>query len=266
MKERDFYQVLGVPKEADPKTIKDAYRKLAFEYHPDRNTGNPDVLEKMKAINEAYAVLSDPEKRQQYDSIRQQYGASAYSRFRQNYTEQDIFSGSDIFQVFEEMTRAFGFRGFDDIFKEFYGDGYRSFEFRRPGYYARGFVFTGDTPKDRQRVHGPIKGPFGKVTKFLLEKISGMSLPERGKDIQDTIRLSPDHAAAGGPFAYYHRKKDKKLIVTIPKGVQNGQRIRLAGLGEAGKEGGVSGDLYLRVQIRQPLLKNLKDGLGKLFR
>jgi len=266
MKEHDFYRVLGVAKEAEPKTIKDAYRKLAFEYHPDRNTGNPDVLDKMKAINEAYAVLSDPAKRQQYDRIRQQYGASAYSRFRQNYTEQDIFSGSDIFQVFEEMTKAFGFRGFEDIFKEFYGDGYRSFEFRRPGYFAKGFVFTGGAPTDQPRQRVPVNGPFGKVSKYLLEKIGGITLPEAGKDIQDTIRLSPEHAADGGPYAYYHRKKDKKLIVTIPKGVRNGQRIRLAGLGETGKGGADDGDLYLRIQIRQPVLKRLKDGLGKLLR
>ncbi|CAB5160382.1 hypothetical protein D3OALGA1CA_5604 [Olavius algarvensis associated proteobacterium Delta 3] len=266
MEDTDYYQVLGVDRDDDPKSIKDAYRKLAFEYHPDRNTENPNVLEKMKAINEAYAVLSDPAKRRRYDSIRQQYGSSAYSRFRQSYTEQDIFSGSDIFQVFEEMTRAFGFRGFDDIFKEFYGEGYRSFEFRRPGYYARGFVFTGGSAKRKPHGQPPINGPFGKMSKFLLEKISGITLPETGKDIHDTIRLSPGHAAEGGPYAYYHRKRDKKLIVNIPKGVQSGQRIRLSGLGETGKGGAVNGDLYLRVQIQQPILRSLKDGIGKLFR
>jgi len=231
MEERDYYQVLGIDRDADAKSIKDAYRRLAFEYHPDRNADNPAVLEKMKTINEAYAVLSDPDKRRQYDHIRQQYGSSAYSQFRQNYTEQDIFSGSDIFQVFEEMTRAFGFRGVDDIFKDYYGDGYRSFEFRRPGYYAKGFVFTGGSAEGKPQVQVPINGVFGKVSKFLLEKISGVSLPERGNDIHDTIRLSPELAAAGGPYAYYHRPKDKKLIVSIPKGVKTGQRIRLSGLG-----------------------------------
>ena len=266
MEERDYYQVLGVEKDADAKSIKDAYRKLAFEYHPDRNTDNPDVLEKMKAINEAYAVLSDPGKRRQYDHIRQQYGSSAYSQFRQSYSEQDIFSGSDIFQVFEEMTRAFGFRGFDDIFKEFYGDGYRSFEFRRPGYYAKGFVFTGGSSKGKPHVQIPTHNAFGKISKFLLEKISGVTLPEKGKDIHDTIRLSPEHAAEGGPYAYHHHQKDKKLIVNVPKGVRSGQRIRLSGLGETGKGGAVDGDLYLRVQIRQPVLKHLKESLRKLFR
>ena len=117
MSQHDYYQILGINQNASAKQVKDAYRKLAFQYHPDRNEKNPEAAEKMKSVNEAYAVLSDAAKRRKYDTLRQQFGSSAYSQFRQNYSEQDIFSGSDINQVLEQMARAFGLRGFDEIFK-----------------------------------------------------------------------------------------------------------------------------------------------------
>jgi curved DNA-binding protein len=130
MDQKDYYKILGVSREATPKQIKEAYRNLAFQYHPDRNGGSAEAVERMKQINEAYAVLSDPAKRRQYDGFRQTYGDSAYNRFRDGYSEEDIFRGSDINQIFEELSRAFGFRGFEDVFKEAYGSGYRTFEFR----------------------------------------------------------------------------------------------------------------------------------------
>ena len=135
---RDYYQVLGVNRDATPQTIKEAYRRLAFQYHPDQNRENLSAVERMKEINEAYAVLSDPKKRKDYDTYHEQYGTHGYDRFKQTYSEQDIFRGSDINQIFEEMARAFGFRGFDEVFRESYGQGYRTFEFRRPGVFGRG--------------------------------------------------------------------------------------------------------------------------------
>ena len=74
----------------------------------------------MKLVNEAYAVLSNPKKRKEYDTLRSAYGAGAYSRFRNNYSEQDIFNGSDIFGVFEELAKTFNLRGYEEVFKEFY--------------------------------------------------------------------------------------------------------------------------------------------------
>ena len=120
MNQGDYYQILEVDRNVTPQTIKEAYRRLAFQYHPDRNRGNPSAVEKMKEINEAYAVLFDPRKRRDYDTLREQYGPYGYDRFKQSYSEQDIFRGSDINQIFEEMARAFGFRSFDEIFKESY--------------------------------------------------------------------------------------------------------------------------------------------------
>jgi DnaJ-class molecular chaperone len=112
---------LGVDREADAQTIKAAFRELAFKYHPDRNDKNPASAEMMKQVNEAYAVLSNTEKRQAYDSMRSRFGENAYGQFRNTYTQQDIFNGSDVQQIFEEMARSFGLRGVDSIFSDVYG-------------------------------------------------------------------------------------------------------------------------------------------------
>jgi DnaJ-class molecular chaperone len=267
MEQRDYYDVLGVKNNVDQNAIKEAYRELAFKYHPDRNKGTPEAGETMKAINEAYAVLSDSTKRQEYDTFKQRFGASAYRHFRSSHSEQDIFRGSDIHDILEEMAKNFGFRGFDDIFKEVYGQGYRSFEFGRPGFFAKGFVFTGSLGKTGQHQRGvPLSGNLGTLSRFFLKKLGGITLPESGSDLHDVIRLSPELAQTGGPFAYLHKKNAKRLIVQIPPHVTEGQRIRLSGMGKSGKAGGPDGDLYLTIQIKKPLLgkiKNLLSGLHK---
>ncbi len=265
MSQRDYYQILGIEKDAEQKRVKEAYRHLAFKYHPDRNQGDPKASEEMKSVNEAYAVLSDPSKRREYDTLRQQFGSSAYSRFRSNYSEQDIFSGSDINHVFEEMAKAFGVRGFDEIFREFYGNNYRSFQFKRPGFFAGGFIFSG--PNKRGGLDQPViqpPGTLGKFSRFILKKISGVEIPENGRDLEDVIHLTSEQARQGGPYAYLLRKKSKKLLVKIPPGVSEGQRIRLAGMGEDGKGGGTPGDLYLKVQIKRPLIQKIKKSLADL--
>ncbi|BBE42295.1 J domain-containing protein [Conexivisphaera calida] len=106
--EKDYYEILGVPRDATPDQIKAAYRKLALQYHPDRNK-SPDAEEKFKEITEAYAVLSDPEKRRQYDA----YGASG---IHQRYTEEDLFGGVN----FEDLFRGFGMN-FGDLLNEMFG-------------------------------------------------------------------------------------------------------------------------------------------------
>ncbi|MDX1707133.1 MAG: DnaJ domain-containing protein [Desulfobacterales bacterium] len=265
MSQKDYYQILGVNQNANAKQIKDAYRKLAFQYHPDRNEKNPEAAEKMKSVNEAYAVLSDASKRREYDTLRQQFGSSAYSQFRQTYSEQDIFSGSDINQILEQMARAFGLRGFDEIFKEFYGQGYRKYEFRKPGFFANSYIFTGPRQSGRTDPDGlRSRGGPGKLARFLLKQFSGIEFPEKGADIHDTIWLDPELARQGGPYAYYLRRKDKKLVVKIPAGTKNNQLIRLTGMGADGKGGGQAGNLYLKVRIRKPLLQHVKAFISKL--
>lgn len=267
MTEKDYYSTLGVDSKASSRQIKEAFRQLALKYHPDRNRDNPAAVEKMKQVNEAYAVLSDPQKRREYDTIRQRFGSSAYGQFRQTYSEQDIFHGSDINQIFEQMGRAFGLRGFDEIFKEFYGQGYQSFQFQKPGVFTRGWVFRAPAGNQgTEQTQFPFSGKTGKFYKYLFKKISGFDLPEKGADIRQVLYLSPQQAREGGPYAYYLKKMKKKLVVKIPSGIKEGQKIRLAGMGEAGKGGGSPGDLYLTVHLTKPLLRSIKDLFKSLKR
>lgn len=262
--QKDYYQILGIEKGASPKKIKEAYRKLAFQYHPDRNKENPSAVEKMKEINEAYAVLSDPKKKNDYDRFHEQYGPNGYDRFKKSYSEQDIFRGSDINQIFEEMARAFGFRGFEEIFRESYGQRYQSFEFRRPGVFGKGFIFFGPGSGRSGQQGIPTSseifpGFLGKLTRYFLKKTFGIREPARGKDLLDTIYLNSRQAMEGAKGKYVHRKRSKELLITIPPGVKENQKIRLKGMGEPGKEGGEPGDLYLKVKIKTPLLEKVRS-------
>jgi DnaJ-class molecular chaperone len=245
MTDMDYYKALNLSEDASEKQIKEAYRGLAFQYHPDRNQ-DPESSARMKTINEAYAVLSNPNKRREYDAVRRQFGPTAYGRFRSTYTENDIFRGSDINRIFEEMASAFGFRGFEEIFKEAYGEGYRSFEFKRPGFAARGFVFTGRLRNNRNMQAGKPHFFADKLSRYLLRKFTGVELPERGPDVTETIELTAQEALEGGPYPFFYRKASKKLVINVPPKLREGQRIRLAGMGEDGKGGGNPGDLYLK--------------------
>ncbi len=268
MAQTDYYQVLGVAPEASQKQIKEAFRQLALKYHPDRNPG--DGAERMKDINEAYAVLSDAKRRAEYDTLRRQFGETAHTQFRSSHSDQDIFRGSDIDQIFEEIARSFGLRGVDEIFRDVYGQNYRQFEFRRPGLFGRGFVFIGGFGGPGRgrgcrrhglgaRGHHPALGRFGQ---FLQGAIGREVRPRPGRDITDTIRLTAEQARQGGPWAYSHRTLGKKLVVKIPPGVREGQRIRLAGMGSPGQGGGAPGDLYLHVVVRRGLLERIKGLLA----
>jgi DnaJ-class molecular chaperone len=259
MEQLDYYKILGVEKNADKKDIKDAYRKNALKYHPDKNKDNPAAVDMMKKINEAYAVLSDDSKRQQYDSMHNQYGDQAYTRFRNTFSEQDIFSGSDFNRIFEELAKDFGVRGFDEIFQDTYGKGFKTFNVKKGGFSGRGFVFFGSTGFGRR---GKSKlsrsengqGLLGKV----IQQITGLGGDKHGADDEDTIILSSEHALNGGPYAYFHKKRKKKLVVKIPQGVKAGQRIRLAGMGCSGKGNGKAGNLFLKVRVRDGLFKTVK--------
>jgi len=277
MNNKDYYKTLGVSEGATAEEIKKTYRKLVFQYHPDRNPGNEDM---MKEINEAYAVLSDPGKRREYDSYRQSYGSFARDRLRQAYTEQDIFRNSYIYHIFEELSKVFGFSRPEDIFSRntFYGTQYKTFEFRGPGF-SGSFFFSGPMSKVYQDM---IKGApsqtdvapaykpslFSRIFLKGLEafqrhvaKKYGLELPERGKDIQDEIKITPELAGAGGKVLYHYMKPGnvRDLMIKIPPGIREGQRIRLKGMGGDGRHGGEPGDLYLKVKIHTSFLEKIKE-------
>lgn len=255
MGNRNFYEVLGVSKGADADQIKAAYREKAIKYHPDKNVGNEQAAEKMKAVNEAYAVLSDDGKRRDYDLLQRQYGFSkGYEHFRNKYSQNDIFAGSDIHKVFDELARSFGFRNFNEIAKEFYSNN-KQFHFKTGNADLKGAFFFGAFSLSKMNA-GTL---LGKAAQTLLQNFSQTYIRHEGNDLRDTITISAELAEKGGPFAYYHKWRSKKLIVKIPPGTRQGQQIRLSGMGE--KTSGKSGDLYLKVDTKPSLINKLKKFL-----
>ena len=219
MAAKDYYNTLGVAKNASDEEIKRAYRKLAMKYHPDRNPNKKEAEERFKEINEAYAVLSDKEKRKQYDT----FGAEG---FHQRFTQEDIFRGFD----------------FDDILSNLFGGRGRR-EFRFGG--RSGFDF------------GDFSGRQGGY------QDTGR-MAQRGEDIVYEMAISLEEAASGGEKRISYRKNGKieEVSVKIPRGFPSGRKLRLAGKGMEGRNGGPPGDLYLQVSIREhPVFSQEEDDL-----
>lgn len=266
MAPHDYYQILGVEPDADAKKIKEAFRGMAFSHHPDRNENKADSADMMKRINEAYAVLSNPSKRSEYDALRNRFGDHAYGQFRNTYSEHEIFKDSDVQQIFEEVARSFGLRGLDSLFGDFTGSGYKHVAFKRHGLHGRGFIYRGGFGKrGGSAMSGGAPPGMGRLARYLFRKIGGMSLPEAGEDMHDIIWLTPEFASSGGSYPYYHHRRSKKLVVTIPAGTKDGQQIRLARMGADGKNGGSAGDLYLKVKVKKPFLKKARDLIASAF-
>ncbi|MEW6587118.1 MAG: DnaJ domain-containing protein [Nitrospirota bacterium] len=284
MERKDYYEILGVSENAGADEIKKTYRKLAFQYHPDRTGNDPESTRRMKEINEAYATLSDPAKRREYDSLRSAYGSTAYDRFRQTYSEEDIFKGSDVNQIFEEFARAFsGFRRPEDFFSrsDYYGPKYRSFEFRRPGFTGRVFFSAGPMgatirrvreAEGKRSVRTVYRAPL--MSRLLARLLEGfgkklmeeLEIPVRGKDLFDTLSVSPQEI--GKKIAYRtkrNRGRSKDLLISIPQGIKPGMKMKLTGQGEEGRHGGESGDLYLEIRIETSLSEKIKRFLRKWF-
>jgi len=204
----NYYDVLGIQKQASPDEIKKAYRKLAMKYHPDRNKDDAQAEEKFKQVSEAYAVLSDKEKRKKYD----QFGAEG---FKQRYSQDDIFRGFDL----NEILRNFGVGGSRSSF-------------------GGGFSGGGD----------PFAEFFG----------GRPQRPQKGQDMVSDITITFEEAARGGEkrFSVQRPGGTEDTSVKIPAGIEEGKKLRLAGKGFAGPNGGPAGDLYFKVRIQpHPLFK-----------
>jgi len=232
LKYKDYYEVLGVPKGAAAKDIKSAYRKLARKLHPDANPNDvKGAEEKFKELQEAYEVLSDPEKRRKYDALGSDWQqASREAETQRRYrTTQDA---EDIFSSFGQGGASPS--GFSDFFDAF---------------------FTGVGRRQTASANVPRRGND-------LETSIDLSLEDayRGGTKQVNLQIEETCPTCGGsgvlqgslcPTCHGTGRliSNRKLEVTIPKGVREGQRIRLAGQGAAGTNGGPSGDLYLIVHF-----------------
>ena len=256
MAKRDFYDVLGVNKNANPEELKSAYRKLAVKYHPDKNPGDKASEDKFKEASEAYGILSDKEKKQNYDNF-------GHAAFKGGGGRQSGGFG------------GFGGADFSDIFEDFFGDfggGGRSRGRRNTS--NKGSDLRYDLSITLEEAYEGKKQDikFSTTEKCNTCKGNG-SKPGHSPDrctvcggngkvrsnqgfftVQQTC---PQCAGSGEEITnpcndcngQGNKQASKKISVTIPKGVDDGTRIRLAGKGEAGSRGGANGDLYLFINV-----------------
>lgn len=222
---KDFYKVLGVSKDATEQEITKAYRKLARQYHPDLNK-TKEAEEKFKNISEAYDVLSNKESRQKYDAIRQ-FGMGG-ARFAGG-------SGNGGFDA----------SGFSDIFGSMFGGGNGGTRIR--------FQTNGGGPTNINDIFSMFGGGAGPSSASYGGSPYGGGYqqapqPENGEDRNSKVSLTFRQAVKGATVSL--SVDGKKFKTHIPAGVKDGQKIRLAGKGKPGRNGGKAGDLYLQVSVK----------------
>ena len=264
---RDYYEVLGVQRGASKDEIKDAYRKLAMEYHPDRNK-SPGAEEKFKEISEAYAVLSDDQKRQQYDTL-------GHSGFDQRYSSEDIFRGADFDSIFRDM-------GFGDIFRTFFGGGFGG-ERRNVGQdlaydleitledAAKGTEKEIEIPRTEKcdvcGGSGAAPGTSVKICPRCGGSGQVQNMRKSGFGMYVQVTTCPTCKGKGKlietPCSNCHGtgrvRKRRKITVKIPAGIDEGNQLRLRGEGEMASDDGESGDLYVVVHVK-PHPQFLREG------
>ena len=265
---KDYYQILGLSENCSKEDIKGAFRKLAFKYHPDTNPGDERQAEqKFKEINEAYGVLGDEGRRQQYDFARK--GQLAYGAGTQGfgYSQQDIFANTFSNKaMFEEMSRMFTRSGlrFDQDFlnRVFFASSGVTFEFFTTGSSgANKRVYnTGVSRQYHQPVNTYQPNAFErwlsriamKAGRFILNKLFGLqydSASRQNLDYHLDFEISAPEALRGGEkrVTYKRNGQVKNLVVKLPSGAKSGTKIRLKNMGMS--SGGKSGDLYLHIKI-----------------
>jgi curved DNA-binding protein len=219
---KDYYEILGVPRDASDEDIKKAFRKLARQYHPDVAKVKKGAEEKFKEINEAYEVLGDPQNRSKYDELGANWREDAGFQRAPGWQEGGRWrpGGEESFEFHVDGT------GFSDFFEQFFGRG----------------------------------GRFGGVNDFVRPEARSTEeagFARRGADLESDILVTLEEALAGSVRTVSLHRIDRRtgeartqnLKVWIPPGVREGQAIRVAGMGEDGIGGGAPGDLYLRVRF-----------------
>lgn len=223
--ERDYYQVLGIPRTASADDIKKAYRRLARQYHPDMHSGakKAEMEKKFKELNEAHEVLSDADKRKKYDQYGAQWEqAEAYERARRAAEAQ---GGG--------QAHTFSSESFSDIFENLFGGRGRAGS-------PRGFASQGEDLETEAELS--LREVLTGVTKRVTLMEPTPCLTCRGSG---AVRNRPCQACLGTGS----HTEPKTIEVKIPAGVQDGTRVRVAGKGQPGLNGGKRGDLYLHVTI-----------------
>jgi len=217
MAEMDYYQVLGVSRDATADEIKKAYRKLAMKYHPDKAKGDKkQAEEKFKQISEGYAVLSNPEKKKAYD----EFGSQA---FKAKFSQEDIFRGFD-FGEFSDFGLS------DNIFSRIFGG------------------LGGGRPRGRTRIfrYGGPEGYQGQV-----QAPKGQDL-----QVEMPITLHEMAFGADKLVSFSHEGQVEKISVKIPPGTLPGKKLRLTGKGSPSPMGGAPGDLYVKLkEVEHPVFK-----------
>ena len=275
---KDYYQILGVPDNASEEDIKSAFRKLAFKYHPDTNPGNErQAEEKFKEINEAYGVLGDKGKRQQYDFARRgQFAGVGYDARSFQYSRQDIFRDTFSNQaMFDELSRMFSQAGlrFDQDFLNrvfFEGSGFifqffatpggvnqRTYRFGDRTTYQQQYPHTGVSTYKPSLIERLLARAAVKISKYALGKLFGSHYKPVLKQNLDQhidqhieLEVSSAEATTGCErgITYKRGRETKRLMVQVPPGVKPGTKIRLKGMGSV--EDRKSGDLYLHIKVK----------------
>jgi molecular chaperone DnaJ len=257
---RDYYEVLGVQKDATKDQIKDAYRKLALQYHPDRNK-EPGAEDKFKEISEAYAVLSDDQKRAQYDNL-------GHAGFDQRYTSEDIFRGADFDSIFRDM-------GFGDLFRTIFGGGGFGGGYERSN---RGQDIGYNLEITLEEAAKGVEKEIGVPRTEKCDVCSG-SGAQPGTNVtvcprcNGTGRVQNMHQSGFGMFVQVVAcpqcrgkgklvetpcsnckgsglvRKKRKITVKIPAGISDDSQLRLRGEGEMAPNNGQPGDLYVIVNV-----------------
>lgn len=256
MAKKDFYEILGISRDADEKTIKSAYRKLARKTHPDVNPDDPKAAEKFREIQEAYEVLSDPQKRRQYDQFGHVGNMHSFGGGFPNF--EDLFSGFDIFgDLFgggrQRSARRSGPQQGSDMMYDL------EIEFQdialgiekeitvpviEPCESCKGTGASGGTAKKTcSHCNGSGELRHTQQSAFgMFVKVS--TCPSCGG--QGTVIETPCNQCSGEGQI----KKKKQINVKIPPGVDSGQLLRIPGKGQPGSRGGPPGDLYVRISVK----------------